>query len=288
MKIFVTYGDEKYAVVRDLAVKMALKYGKFDKAIAYSPTDIDDKFRNDNNEILSIERGAGLWLWKPYIIMKVLKEVAKDGDYVFYSDSGSFFLRPVDKIIQSMDDDIWVSNIPLYEWQFTHPTAMALMGCENEEYKFTAQVQATYVCVKKSSRSVSFVNEWLNNCCKFDIIAPFPKHEISKPPMGFIAHREDQSILSLLSKKWQLNPHLDPSQLGKIKNFYPQFDGYLCCPTQHEKEYKAILVNHRQRCTFNKIVLKMIIWFYLPPLFCMLGIKLITKYKLIKHLLNRC
>lgn len=286
MKIFVTYGDSKYAVVKNFAVKMSLKYGNFDKSLAYSPDDIDESFKEKNKEILSIKRGAGLWLWKPYIIMKALKEEANYGDYVFYSDSGSFFLRPVDNLIKSMKDDIWVSNIPLYEWQFTHPTAMSLMKCHEKEYKETAQIQATYVCIRKSNRSIAFIEEWLNNCCKYDIISPYPKHEIYKLPKGFIAHREDQSILSLLSKKWKINPHQDPSQLGKIKNFYICFDGAIYCPITNAKEYKPLIVSHRRRSIYNNTVLKMIIWFYIPSVISETWITLYRYLKNTKYYFN--
>lgn len=55
----------------------------------YTPEDIDSSFKNDNVNIFKYKRGCGLWLWKPYFINKVINE-NKDGDYIFYCDSGGF------------------------------------------------------------------------------------------------------------------------------------------------------------------------------------------------------
>jgi hypothetical protein len=47
--------------------------------LVFGPEDIDDDFRKangmtsaDNADTLSVERGVGLWLWKPYVIRKAL------------------------------------------------------------------------------------------------------------------------------------------------------------------------------------------------------------------------
>ena len=57
----------------------------------FSTKDIDSNFYNEHIEILTQQRGAGYWLWKPYFINKVLTNV-NDGDIVFYVDAGNIFL----------------------------------------------------------------------------------------------------------------------------------------------------------------------------------------------------
>ena len=87
--------------------------------MAYSPDSLAPKFRQEHSEILSLKRGNGLWLWKPYIILDALEHV-DEGDYVFYCDSGAFFFDSAMPLIESMGDcDVWVSGISLLEEQWT-------------------------------------------------------------------------------------------------------------------------------------------------------------------------
>lgn len=46
----------------------------------------DEGFRQRNNESLKYFRGAGYWLWKPYILWHELY-AARDGDVIVYSDA---------------------------------------------------------------------------------------------------------------------------------------------------------------------------------------------------------
>jgi hypothetical protein len=48
--------------------------------------DNNPNFSNRNKNILERKRGAGYWLWKPYIIFQELY-LARDGDVIVYSDA---------------------------------------------------------------------------------------------------------------------------------------------------------------------------------------------------------
>jgi len=109
MRIYITFGDEKYKKTRDFSAKMAKIVGNFDRVIAYGPEDIDNDFKQKHADIFRISRGYGLWLWKPYLIYKTLMKECDAGDLLFYGDGGSFFIRSVRHIELSMGgDDIWV------------------------------------------------------------------------------------------------------------------------------------------------------------------------------------
>ncbi len=72
--------------------KSALETGKVDYFYAYGPKDIDIEFKLSNNDILSRNRGNGYWLWKPYFILKTLKEKLREGDYLIYTDATILYL----------------------------------------------------------------------------------------------------------------------------------------------------------------------------------------------------
>ena len=129
------------------------------------------------NRFSSVKRSNGLWLWKPYIILNALERVS-DGDYVFYCDSGAFFFSSVKPLIDSMRDaDIWVSDIPYIEEQWTKPEVFARLGITSAEIKSSAQIQGSFVLARKSKMSCEFVREWLKMCATPELIKPLEPGE---------------------------------------------------------------------------------------------------------------
>ena len=85
--IGISYSNEEYIAQLNLNKKSALEIGKVDKYYEYSPNDIDNEFKEKNKNILIRKRGNGYWLWKPYFMLKTLKEKLNDGDYLIYTDA---------------------------------------------------------------------------------------------------------------------------------------------------------------------------------------------------------
>lgn len=264
MKIFIAYADKKYQKTRNFAGKMAKWFGKFDKVVLYSPDDIDDDFKNRHKETFAIKRGAGLWLWKPYIIAKTLIRDCNEGDYLFYADSGSFFIRSVDHIIKAMGkDDIYVTTVPLVEWQFTKADCFQLLDCNNEKVKNSAQIQGTFVCIRKTQHSIEFIYKWLKLCSDIKLLHPENIALGLTNPKGYIAHREDQSLLSLLSKKEGVVPHEDPSQFGKYPEKY-WYRNYIKVVNNKKEEYPTIIILHRMPFIRWKVIFKNIFLLLIP------------------------
>ena len=208
--IVVNYANDRYRNTQNYNTLTALKRGKADEVYAYSDKDIDEAFYDKHKKILSESRGNGLWLWKPYFIKKSL-EKTNYGDIIFYTDSGTYFTDKIDKILNKVpnDFDIICFDIPLIEEQFTKKIVFEKMNCDSEKYTQTNQIIGTYFIMKKTKFVEQFVNEWLELCCDYNLISPSDnKHERE----NFISHREDQSIFSLLCKKYEIKPYNDISQ----------------------------------------------------------------------------
>ena len=100
MNYLINYADLAFYESRKQNSLSGIEMG-FDAVIQYKKEHIDEEFLTKNELILSRQRGAGYWLWKPYFIAKTLREV-QEGDIVFYSDAGSRFInpKPLDLIIK--------------------------------------------------------------------------------------------------------------------------------------------------------------------------------------------
>jgi hypothetical protein len=87
------------------------------------------------------------------------------------------------------------------------------------EYSGTGQLLASFVIIKNSWKSKLFVANWLTYASDERAITDLP-NQLGKPNYpAFQEHRHDQSVLSLLGKKWNVFIGDDPSQWGDPKNY---------------------------------------------------------------------
>jgi len=265
MNILINYADKKYRPTQKFNSWTGKYIAKFDKVIEFTDSDIDKNFFFSNEKILSDKRGNGLWLWKPYFVLKALMQVDY-GDVVFYCDAGSFFIRNIKNIINTMGkSDIWISELPLLEKQFTKMDTFILMECMTDNYLETNQIQAGFIAVRKSENSLKFVEEWLNYCSQYEIISASENKLGVNNDISFVAHREDQSVLSLVSKKFKIIPHSDPTQYGRLPIMYNNNSKYIYSPSKVEKrEYPTCIILHRKRKVTLRIIIKESLKIYLP------------------------
>ena len=94
MKIFLTYGDQKFILSRKRISLEAKNLNYFDKIITETEDikndiEIINCLKNPNfKKVFTAKRGGGYWMWKPYIIYKNLL-LLNNNDILVYSDSGS-------------------------------------------------------------------------------------------------------------------------------------------------------------------------------------------------------
>jgi len=250
MKILINYADIKYDPARKWNTWTGLHIARFDKVFTFSPNDIDVDFKIAHSAIFKEKRGNGLWLWKPYFVNKVIDE-ANDGDIIFYCDSGSFFIRTPKSVFEYLTDDspLFVCDIPLIESCWTKPVCFEKMGLNDILFKEINQIIGTYFCFLVNDFTRSFMKEWLYWCCDYELISPsgLTKHEQTSTYFGtsFVSHREDQSIFSLLCKKYKIPAHRDISQRGNDpKSYFSPLYAYKV-PKHPNDNYKTILFLHK-------------------------------------------
>ncbi len=263
MKVLINYANMKYQKAQSFNTWTGKHIAKFDKIIEYTPKDIDPEFRLKNSAIFSIDRGDGLWLWKPYIIKKTLDDL-EYGDILFYCDSGAFFIRKINKLIESMgENDIWLSGLPLIEKQYTKMETVKLMDSVKSEYINSNQVSGTIIIIRKSEFSANFIDEWLKYCSDIRILSGHVNTPGIVNDIKFIQHREDQSILSLLSKKYNISRHKDPSQYGKLPEKY-KGEGRIFKIENFQDRYPVCLIHHRTADVNLKVCVKQLLCVFLP------------------------
>jgi len=230
-KILINYANDAFKESQKKNTKTGLGIGNFDRAIEYSPKDIGEKFYKKNKHILNQVRGAGYWLWKPYVILKTLmRKDVKSGDFIFYADSGSHFIDKIDHIINSTkkykQDVIPFTNREAeIEKTRTKRDAFILMGLDSKEYANTQQNGPGFILLRKSPSAIKFFKEFLKFAQDERIITDKPS-TLGKDYPGFIENRHDQSIFSLLTKKYKLrvfrHPFTKDAGGNRFQDKYPQ------------------------------------------------------------------
>jgi len=216
VKVLINFADHNFRTSQKLNSQTGFEVGGFDRVISYSPKDIDLSFFRKNIKILLNERGAGYWLWKPYIICKALKDVKED-DYVFYDDSGSFFVHSIEPIIDVANRyelDVIVFENRRLEKKWTKRDAFILMNSDEPQYTDSWQRQSGFTLWKKSHFSLEFAEQYLYYCQDERIVSDSPNTLGVPNYPEFVENRHDQSVLSLLAKKYNVPPFRFIDQRG--------------------------------------------------------------------------
>jgi hypothetical protein len=209
-KIFITFGGggKKYIDAGKRLMKQAKKTGYFDKTILYT----GKKMRNDNNFwkkhskfITRNKRGWGYWIWKSYIIKKTMNKL-NDGDILMYLDAGCEIGGEKQNLIPTFFDyvknDKIVGGKTCIEKEWCKMDLLHKLHMQNSDLINSPQrcggVLLFYIC--KDTRDI--VDKWYKISCNYHMIDDSPS---IKPNLNcFNEHRHDQSIFSLLTKKYGL------------------------------------------------------------------------------------
>ncbi len=216
MKILLNYADGKFLESQLKNSQSGLAAG-FNVVHQMSRSEIDSEFAVRHDGILSQKRGAGYWLWKSYFINKILHNMDKN-DILFYSDSGSVFVRRVEPIFQAvMNDPKGIIGFALagghLEKYYTKRDLFNHMGINTTEYTDTPQRMASFMCFRKTPESLAIALEYSELVSNPHLITDTPNKDGWVEP-GFMDHRHDQSIWSLLTKKHGITILPDPTQWG--------------------------------------------------------------------------
>ena len=217
-KMLITFGHNCCAYSKQRALFKAKTVGEFDYVHSFDVDAMTPRFRYVHNDVLKSERGAGYWLWKPYILLKTLIENMNEDDIVMYQDAGAYLLRsagPLLKLCEQSENGIVVFSLRKIERDYTKQDAFILMNVSFPEVTETFQRLASFVVLRKTCSSIQFIMEWLAYLSDRRIASDDTNTLGIPNPESFVAHRHDQSVMSLLSKKWGLPACRDPSQFGE-------------------------------------------------------------------------
>lgn len=208
MAHFITYADNNYETQKEKLISVANSSEQFDSVTGYTRYDlIKSEFYLPNKSILDDKKYAGWCLWKPIFILKKLIEIPEN-DILVYIDCGDMIVNQSginDFLIQRMKNiDILLTRGAYPNYAYTKRDAFILMQCDDPSYWNDIQVEAGIIVCKNTPVMNRLLIKWLKLCCDRRIITD-DLNVCGYPNLpGFIEGRADQSILSILAKRYEI------------------------------------------------------------------------------------
>jgi len=217
---------------RELARESALRHNATE-SIAFSPADLPEWFTTKNAEILKHKRGAGYWLWKPFIIAEQLKNM-NNGEILVYADAGIEVVNNLHWITDRMTAPLFLFGTHNRQSAWTKRDIFKVLGVDTPEQHNAEQVNAAVIFIRVSEFSRAFVNTWLTYSQDAHLIDDSPS--VAKNLPDFVENRHDQAILSVLATGAGFKPNWFPAQYGHhVKSDYPL------------RDYPQLFNHHRSR-----------------------------------------
>jgi hypothetical protein len=202
-KHFISFADKKYSKTLMRIKNQSIESGFFDVVETFNEEFLSEEIKK---YCLSNGRGYGFWIWKPILIKNYLDNM-NYGDILTYCDAGCTInkegrqrFEEYINILSNPENDIITFNMEHLEkyWSkrdiFVHFNADNLMD--------TGQVCATSIILKKTEKTINLINEWYNVCINNRNLID-DSRSINGESSFFIDNRHDQSLFSMVSKKYK-------------------------------------------------------------------------------------
>jgi hypothetical protein len=202
--VAVTFTDEKFKKTRQRYVEELRSKNIFSQIYSLGPEDIYDEFLQYHQAFISSNpKGYGYFIWKPYVIHKILQEL-EEGDILVYGDSGNTICGTREQCLQKFDEVKSVKHgtkiIACKEgWniRWIKTDLYFRMKWYSILYAFKFMPAANRIVIQKDAKTMKFVSEWLALCKKnYKNIDGSPGRLPNMP--FFLEHRYDQSVFALL------------------------------------------------------------------------------------------
>ena len=225
--------NSKYSAAAWATHDSALEHGGFDRAVVTTWSNISAHWKKKNHELLSIKKGHGHFVWKPYVLYSAMLGTAR-GDLVCYIDTDMRFVSNFTKTLTRVGVDIAnpASDVLLFHNKpaepifdaacFTKRLAQNVIGCSFGRCTKSSgthgywtpgarkDVWAGLVCARNTAYARWFVLQWLYYSEDLRVI-----RQDADNGSELLSHQEDQAVLSTLACRWNVTSYdLPPSSVG--------------------------------------------------------------------------
>jgi hypothetical protein len=221
--VHISFADAKFSQSLALLRLSGRKRG-IDEFRGYTPDHPAVRHAKDENtEIFALKRGAGYWLWKPYILLDALSSVP-DGTLVIYTDAGIRYVNDVDPLVtMAKEKDFLLFHNPGGGPQstWTKRDCFVLMHADTPKFWRLPQLDAAIQVYRAGPPARYFLEEMKQAMRDPRILTDRP-NECGLPNFDdFRDHRHDQSVLTILAHKQGIEAQVSPKSVTTPDNPLP-------------------------------------------------------------------
>lgn len=177
--------------------------------ITYRKRDLDSSFINRYQSRFALSRGAGYWIWKPEIILMTLEKM-NWGDEMMYGDTGCEIkgsLQPLFNLLQKNDIVSFHLEDFHTEQRWTKNDLFIELDMDDQIHRLSPQRLSGYFLIRKTPLVVKLFQQFSQLIGNLHLIDDSPS--ITPNHSTFQEHRHDQSVWSLLCKKYHVPAYPD-------------------------------------------------------------------------------
>ena len=217
-KIYITFGGGAYDETTKKIVNDAPVLGA-DEVWVYDDYWVTQQEFYKHNQWLwqhHHKRGFGWYAWKPLILLDALSKL-EDGDIVLYTDSDTYPIKDFSVLFEICNKE----GVMLFEAShhqnrpWCKRDCYVVMGQDEEKYWNSKAGCARFMLFQKGKwKPYQFLMEWLTYCV--NPLATTFDPSVLKPELdGFIEHRTEQAIMTLLAHKYGFKLYREADQSGQ-------------------------------------------------------------------------
>lgn len=202
--VAVTYTNDKYIKTRERSVEEWKSKNIFSEIYSLGEEDIYEEFLQYHQELIdSNPKLYGYFIWKPYVIYKILKDL-DDGDILIYGDAGNTMPGTSEQCLQKINlvKDIKKGTKILackegWNIRWIKTDLYFRIKWYGILYAFKFMPAANRIIIQKDAQTLQFVKDWLEICKKDYRNIDYSPSILPNLPF-FYQHRCDQSVFAIL------------------------------------------------------------------------------------------
>lgn len=185
-------------------------------------------FYEENPQVFKYDKYCGYFLWKPYIIRDAMQRYGDDYNYLYCDSNVRFkdfdaFESIYNKTLVKNKGYFFVKckNFQNYAW--TKRDAFVYLNADTSDYWNSNQLWTSLMGFKATASPKAFLYQ-LEQYCKIPGLVNDDDNVLGLPNIdGFVAHRWEQSITSIMFKMRELDGIWDEGFIGSVVDkIYPQ------------------------------------------------------------------
>ena len=208
--VHVSYGTENFVQALTTLHRSAKRFGIDDIRLYLPDHPAVQGAVEENSHIMQQRRGAGYWLWKPYILLDTMDNV-DPGTTIVYSDAGQRYIAdPAPVIALAERQDVVLFHQDYLQGDWTKRDCFVLLDADEPRFWEAPQLDASIQLYRAGAKSRSFLLEMRDAMRDARILCDGP-NVCGLPNLdGFRDHRHDQSVLTILAIKHGIKTHPSP------------------------------------------------------------------------------